>query len=134
MPFLFTALLVAAAMACSGGPSQPDRVPKEKPFVLKIGESALTTDDIRIRFDAVRSDSRCPSGAQCIWAGEATIAVTLSRYGEIPTGRELVLPGERASTTFQNFTITFTALAPYPGSGGGTSKEDYRATFVVNLR
>lgn len=133
MPVIVTVLCVAVAIACSGSPSQPDRVPEGKPFALKIGESALATDEIRIKFDAVRSDSRCPSGARCIWAGEAEIAVTVSRGAETPESRALVLPGERASTTFQNVTITFTALDPYPGIGAA-SKEDYRATFIVNLR
>ncbi len=131
MPYLL--VLMVAMVACTGSPAQPDRVTKDKPFELRAGEAALTADDIRIRFDTVRSDSRCPSGAQCIWAGEAVVAVTLSR-GETSAGRELTIPGERSSTTFETVTVTFQGLQPYPGTGRNTQPGDYVATFVVTVR
>ena len=115
-------------------PTQPDRVPKNEPFDLRIGESVLTTDDIRIRFDAVRSDSRCPMDAICVRAGEAVIALTLSRDGEVPVGRELDTTAARSATTFLNFTITLSSLQPYPRSDRQTRPEDYVATLIVSLR
>src|SRR5688500_20001089 len=64
------ALLMLLA-ACNGSPTEPDRVRTGRPFDLRVGDSALTTDDLRVRFDAVRSDSRCPIDAICVRAGEA---------------------------------------------------------------
>ena len=128
MNFWFLMLLLVAGCA---SPTQPDRVPKNEPFDLRIGESALTTDDIRIKFDTVRSDSRCPSDVNCVRAGEAVIAVSLSKEGEIPVGRELDTTPARSSTTFLNFTITLSQLQPYPRSDRQIRPEDYIATFVV---
>lgn len=128
MNFWFLMLLLVAGCA---SPTQPDRVPKNEPFDLRIGESALTTDDIRIKFDAVRSDSRCPSDVNCVRAGEAVIALSLSKEGEIPVGRELDTTPARSSTTFLNFTITLSQLQPYPRSDRQIRAEDYIATFVV---
>ena len=125
-------LLVLLA-ACTS-PTRPDRVPKNEPFDLRIGESALTTDDVRIRFDTVRSDSRCPMDAICVRAGEAVIALTLSRSGQIPVGREVDTTPARSSTTFLNFTITLSSLQPYPRSDRQIRPQDYVATFVVNVR
>lgn len=129
-------LLVGLILLVAGctSPTQPDRVPKDQPFDLRIGESALTTDDVRIRFDAVRSDSRCPMDALCVRAGEAVIALTVSRDGEIPVGRELDTTPARSSTTFANFTITLSSLQPYPRSDRQIRPEDYVATFVVSVR
>ena len=115
-------------------PTQPDRVPKNEPFDLRIGESALTTDDVRIRFDTVRSDSRCPMDALCVRAGEAVIALTVSSVGEIPVGRELDTTPARSSTTFLHYTITLSSLQPYPRSDRQIRPEDYVATFIVNVR
>ena len=129
-----SSLLTVVIVACGGSPTQPDRVHKGQPFELRIGESALTTDDLRIRFDAVRSDSRCPIDAICIRAGEAVIAITLSMTGEIPAGRELDTTPARSTTTFQNYTITLSSLQPLPRSDRPTQPGDYIATFVVNLR
>ena len=131
MKFLLVVLLLA--VGCSS-PTQPDRVPKNEPFGLRVGESALTTDDIRIRFDAVRSDSRCPMDAICVRAGEAVIALTLSKAGEVPVGRELDTTPARSSTTFLNFLITLSQLQPYPRSDRQIQSGEYVGTFVVTLR
>ena len=109
-------------------------MPTGRPFDLRVGESALTTDDLRIRFDIVRSDSRCPMDALCVRAGEAVIALTVGRVGEVPAGRELDTTTARSSTTFQNFTITLSSLQPYPQSASPMQPGDYIGSFVVNVR
>ena len=126
--------LIVLAIGCSGGPTQPDRVPTGKPFELKVGESALTTDDLRIKFDAVRSDSRCPVDVTCVRAGEAVIAITVGRVGEVPEGRELDTTPARSSTTFLNFTITLSSLQPFPRSDRQIQPGDYIGTFIVLVR
>ena len=123
---------VLAICACSGSPTQPDRVPAGRPFDLRVGDSALTTDNLRIRFDTVRSDSRCPMDALCIRAGEAVIAITLSLAGEAAIGRELETVPARSQTTHSRFTITLSQLQPYPRSDRQIQPRDYVATFVVH--
>jgi hypothetical protein len=132
---MLAAFVLVVVLACSDSPTQPDRVPKDEPFDLRVGETALTTDDLRIKFDTVREDSRCPADVQCIHAGEAVIAVTLSRAGEIGVGRELATsPPARASTDYLNFRITLSQLQPYPRTDRRVQAGDYVATFVVTLR
>src|ERR1700741_1920269 len=133
MKICLIALFVAGVAACSS-PTQPDRVPKGEPFTLRAGDSALTTDDIRIRFDTVRSDSRCPMDALCIRAGEAVIAVTVSHVGEVPAGRELDTTPARSAPTFHGYTITLRELQPSPRSDRQIQPGDYIGTFIVNLR
>ena len=125
--------IVLMLTGCSGGPTQPDRVPTGRSFDLRVGETALTTDDVRIKFDTVRSDSRCPTDVTCVRAGEAVIALTIGRVGEVPEGRELDTAA-RSSTTFLNFTITLSSLQPYPRSDRQTQPGDYIGTFIVNVR
>ena len=127
----FVLLLLIAGCA---SPTEPDRVPKNEPFDLRLGETARTTDDLLIKFDTVRSDSRCPMDVMCVRAGEAVIAVTLSTVGEIGVGRELDTTPARSSTAFLNFTITLTQLQPYPRSDRQIRAEDYVATFIVHAR
>ena len=47
-----------------------------RPFDVKAAEVA-TIQGLHITFEGVSDDSRCPRGAQCVWAGDATVAVTL---------------------------------------------------------
>ncbi|UJH90323.1 hypothetical protein LZ575_15905 [Antarcticibacterium sp. 1MA-6-2] len=48
--------------------------------VLKLGEM-LNFGDSSIKFKEVISDSRCPIGVTCIWAGEAVVRVELYKNG-----------------------------------------------------
>jgi hypothetical protein len=130
MKYLPVVILLAAACAT---PTQPDRVPTGQTFDLRVGESVLTTDNLRIRFDTVRSDSRCPIDALCVRAGEAVIALTLSRPGEAAVGRELDTTAAR-STTYQSFSIMLSSLQPHPRSGRSIQPGDYIATLLVQLR
>ena len=127
----FWPVLLLLLAACSS-PTAPDRVPKGEPFDVRVGESALTTDDLRIKFDTVRSDSRCPLDALCVRAGEAVIAVTLSQAGQLAIGRELQTVPDKSQTTYSRFTITLSSLRPYPRSDRQIQPNDYIATFVVN--
>lgn len=123
-------LLIAA---CSGGPTQPDSIAAGQPFELRLDQTA-TVDGLRIRFDAVRSDSRCPMDALCVRAGEAVIAVTLSAPGESSAGRELQTVPAMAQTTYSRFTITLSQLQPYPRSDRQIQGNDYIATLIVSVR
>src|SRR5690349_24410234 len=71
-------LVVAlAGAACFNGPTGPDAV-AGMPFELKAGATATLPDGTRLKFERVQSDSRCPMDALCVWAGDATVAVTLA--------------------------------------------------------
>jgi hypothetical protein len=124
-------LLTLALIGCSGSPTQPDRIPAGRPFQLGVGQTAVMTDGLRVRFDSVRSDSRCPMDALCIRAGEAVIAVTLSLPGEAPIGRELQTVPALSHTTYSRFTITLSQLQPYPRSDRQIQVNDYIGTFSV---
>lgn len=44
---------------------------------MKVGQSAKISSSMSLDYVRVVSDSRCPAGAQCIWAGEVTIEFKL---------------------------------------------------------
>ena len=78
---MIRALLLAALvlpLAAAGCASSAPTVQAEAgvPFRLALGETAAL-DGHTIRFAEVVEDSRCPEGAQCVWAGRARIAVTV---------------------------------------------------------
>lgn len=124
--------LLLLAAACGGSPTEPDRVAANEPFDLRIGQAAVTTEGLRVRFDAVRSDSRCPMDALCIRAGEAIIEVTLSAPGEGSAARELQTVAALSQASYARFTITLSQLQPSPRSDRQIQPGDYVATLVVS--
>ena len=129
---LAVVLLAIAVSACGNNPAGPD-AGVGLPFQLKAGESASIPDSTRLRFDTVRSDSRCPIDAICISAGDAVIAVTLMRSRSTES-RELHTMPPQSQLSYSNYVIRLTELQPYPRSDRPARPEDYVATFVVNAQ
>lgn len=67
--------------ACSTAqPEQTMRVTIGRPFTLTVGAVAqLDNSEVRVGFTGVSSDSRCPKGEQCVWAGDAVVQVWMHR-------------------------------------------------------
>jgi hypothetical protein len=131
-----TALLAVAQLAaggCSNGPTGPDAVAGQ-PFDLKAGAVSTLPDGTRLRFERVQSDSRCPMDAFCVWAGDATVMVTLNPTRGASESRELHTQPTESQISYANYTIVLKALAPYPRSSQEISADRYVATFVVSVR
>ena len=127
-----TALVLAFLTAgCFNNPTGPDAT-VGMPFELKLGAIASLPDSAKLRFDNVRSDSRCPIDAICVRAGEAIIAVTLMR-GTGNEARELQTIPAQSQFSYSKYVVRLTELRPYPRSNQPTKPEDYAATFIVQI-
>ena len=96
---------------------------------LPLGRSA-DNGDIAVTFDAVTEDSRCPRGAQCVWAGNAAVRLTLERGDET----EVFVLGtavEPRRASFGGYAIDLRDLAPYPASVEPVDRESYVARIAV---
>ena len=85
--------------------------------------------DFAIKFKEVVTDSRCPSDANCIWAGEAIIKVELYKDGNFIEEKEVKFSGTGNSRSlFSSNEKDFLAysLSPYPKAANGRiEKKDY---------
>lgn len=127
---LVPAALALLALTACWTPTSPD-ASFGKPFDLKVGAIATLSDGLRIRFDKVTADSRCPLDVQCIRAGEAIIAVSLVTSKGSPETREMRTDATGAQITYRDHTVQLTALAPHPRASQQTDPKSYVATFVV---
>jgi len=118
--------------ACASGLVGPS-VPTGRDFELKVGESvSLSGTDLRVRFDQVESDSRCPADAICVWAGEAVVALTVIHSGGADRLALHTEPGTPREASVGDWVLVLTGLQPYPFSGRPITAADYRATLRVD--
>ena len=105
----------------------------DEEFTLSVGQSAtIRGGNLSIEFVEVVSDSRCPTGATCIWAGEASCLVKFTDSGS--TYRKVLTePGSSSppKASLTDYEIEFTLL-PYPELGKETATKDYRLQLTVN--
>jgi hypothetical protein len=88
----------------------------QQSFQLKLGQ-AIKLNSISLRFLQILEDSRCPVGAQCIWAGDATIQLDIQGPGQLQKQVNLSLsqPGQLNSFGLK-YQIKLVQLSPHPGS------------------
>jgi hypothetical protein len=100
-------------------------------FTLPIGQTVnIVGQDLSIKFDAVTSDSRCPSGAECVWAGEAKCRMII-KYQETETEVIFTQTGSSISQAkFQHYIINF-QLNPYPQVGQDIGDSDYSLEMLI---
>jgi hypothetical protein len=102
-------------------------------FTLAPGETASVKGaDVRITFNKVTDDSRCPVDVTCVWAGDARIEITISRNGVADEKRILSITPPKHEATVGNLRIRFVSLAPVPHQADPSPRRNYRAEFVVD--
>src|SRR5262245_10301992 len=124
--------IASLSLACTGNPTQPTDIPLGQSFDLRSGASATLQDGLKVTFNSVQSDSRCPMDAICIWGGDATVKVALSRSGGSHAERDLHTDIGGSQAAYLSYVIKLVTLAPYPRSDRPILPEDYVATLVVD--
>ena len=134
------ALLFAALAACSS--NKPADITAAAPnnhtvsqqelgrsFSMKIGES-ITVGELRLTFRSVEGDSRCPTDAVCVWAGDGEIALKIEQ-GAKSAVAALHTTLEPKKTEWDGYTIALVSLAPERKANAPVSSADYRAEILV---
>ena len=121
--------LVLALPGCGAQSAPLEVIRQGEPFWLQAGQSAALADGaVSIRFAAVASDSRCPSGAVCVWAGEVTLDIGVSVP---PAAERLVRLHQRTPPLADSLTgyriELLEVTAPQPGAGARPPANAYRA-------
>lgn len=125
------ALVLLAIASPNSAVSEPQL---DRPFDVKAAE-VVTVQGVRITFEGVSEDSRCPTGATCVWAGDAAATFTLEKPPAAALQRTLHTSGRFAQKTeFGDLVIKLEDVRPYPKEGDAIAPGDYRATLVVTRR
>ena len=102
-------------------------------FSLRAAQSAVSADSRwRVGFDGVSSDSRCPRGEQCVWAGDATVRVWVQQGNGPKQARVLhTASGAAQAAQVLGHELRVLRLDPYPISGKPIAAADYQATLSL---
>lgn len=102
-------------------------------FSIKIGQTVMFEEGkIKIKFIDV-SDSRCPSGVQCIWAGQVRVALNVDYPENNSQKIDLILgagASDENSKIIGGYTIKLLNVEPYP-NGAEIEKSDYTASLKL---
>ena len=139
------ASLAVSLAACAGSPAN-DHVGSANrnelpllPATITLAAGASTevpSANLSIRFDSVTAESRCPSDVQCVQAGSATVALTISQLSGTMSAQRLSLTtiaGKDTATSYGQ-PIRLVSVAPVPVSTATRPMPAYRIELTVGAQ
>jgi hypothetical protein len=95
---------------------------REGTIELKLSDCEkgnIEGDDLKVCFEAVVGDSRCPANAVCVWQGAATASFSFTKNGDthrFNLSTIAIKPNYSKDTVIAGYKIEFINLSPYPGT------------------
>ena len=137
MPAVLLTSILAFCAACApvaaGAGGQTGAPALGESFTLREKQSAVVgSEQVRVTFERVVSESRCPVDVQCIQAGEAIIALVVQPPGGAKTALTLSTRGDQSTGTVGAWDVALTGLVPVPRVKAPAKREPYTATLVVS--
>lgn len=142
---LVLAFGVAAAVSTANcATTPPDPSPPEparevalgQEFALRAADAVrVAGTDLRVTFDRVTEDSRCPTNVNCVWAGNAVVRLD-ARVGQAPRGPlDLhTTTADKRDATVDGYRVHLVGLTPARTEGQTISQDQYIATVIVRSR
>jgi len=98
---------------------------------VQINKEATSKSGVKVKFLELIEDSRCPTGTNCIWAGNAKIKVQVSKPGHKAKTLRLNTGVNPQSVLFGGYQIKLTGLTPEPRTNIRIRRDGYVATFTI---
>ena len=123
-------VVIAISAGCASMPSAPTG-PVNTQVVLAPGDTKdVSGAGIRVRFQGVLGDSRCPANVVCIQGGDALVRIDVLPATGTAVTYDLHT-GSLQPVRHADLTLALENLSPYPFSSGPIAPNDYRATIRV---
>jgi len=104
------------------------------PFTVSIGERRVSqTHDFSIILNKIDDDSRCPSGANCVWAGEVIVNAIIETNRKA-VEQKLTYGGATTDDdeiSYDGFNIQILSVSPKAGEASGQA--DYKLELTVGV-
>jgi hypothetical protein len=139
-----TGVSCASATAPAPEPAQapaPAPTPAPAPLEIRLDQAIevrigatlqLAGAPVRLIIEAVTEDSRCPTGVNCVWEGDATLRVRAEAPGAEPAALNLHTHTTRQrEADYQGYRVRLVRLMPWPTQGSRIPPEHYVATILV---
>lgn len=133
MRSLLLGTLLSLGVCGQPRPFDPEiEVQLDEPFPLRMEQAAeVTGTPIRLRFEEVLEDSRCPADVVCVWAGNARIRLIVEAAAE-PAELLLNTGLEPRSAPAEGYLVSLEGVQPATHSARTIQPADYIVTLRVS--
>ena len=128
------ALLCAAVLSACGVARARQARPVQT--TLAVGKAFKVPDtSITVTFEDVVEDSRCPTGTNCIWAGDAVIRIGIRSAANSGSSYTLhTNPQFMREVEYEGIRVLLTNLMPHPAEGALPQHDQYVASLSIDRK
>ncbi|QRQ62222.1 hypothetical protein [Sphingobacterium multivorum] len=115
-----------------------NRTERESVSLAEGQRKSLREYPIKIKFNGISEDSRCPEGVNCIWSGVAVAEIEIVEKATKPTTIKLATidlqdRGYQRTANTNGYTISLQDIVPYPNKEQGTQtlRGNYKIAVIV---
>jgi len=137
-------LCVLMSAGCYGSPANQNAdkreaiaatsaVDQDEGDIISISlDETVNYDDLEIRWLEMM-DSRCPTGVQCVWAGEVKVILEATEGGNEPVELQLTWQVRRGSTkaTVGGYEMELMDVKPFPSQKVKPHRSDHVAEIKI---
>lgn len=102
-------------------------------FEIKVGER-VSVEGLKINFETVAEDSRCPVDVTCVWAGNAKVILKLSKTRKRAAQLKLNTGLEPRHLLYDGYDVKLVGISPSRKKAEKIKKSDYVARLVVTRK
>ena len=108
-------------------------VPPPQEIIVRAGRT-VAVEGLKIKFESVTDDSRCPQGVDCIWSGNAEVVLKVAGMkGETATIK-LNTNLNPKEADYHGYTIKLARLSPYPKKDEKIESDQYEAVLLISKK
>ena len=132
LAFLVASIAISACASNNALPTEPvvySQSEAADSVRIRVGQT-IVVEGIKVRFNRVESDSRCPSDVVCVWEGDALASFVVEQNCSCDSpSYELKLHTslQPKSGTAYGFKLELLNLQPYPKTSSPTKQDAYYA-------
>lgn len=100
--------------------------------------NTINIEGLDFKFVGTQSDSRCPKGVQCVWAGEVIATVNILKEGTVLERKRIVFSATSKAENLtgnifssEAFNVSGLSVGPYPEYRDKIKKEDYYINLEI---
>ncbi len=126
LKFFGICLMFFMAMSCDKQELLPDGQLK-----IKFNKTKTAVEnEVKIRFESLEEDSRCPLNAYCIWEGQATVKL---KFNDADESSLTLRSGENElnKLILDGYEYTLIDVLPYPDADKKRKDKDYEIIIQV---
>lgn len=125
-------IFAASALGCRA--PKPTETGAGTQIRLEPGKQATPVNGFLVTLIKVENESRCPTGAQCVWQGDAEVTIGISSNSLDLTAPVVLHTGiEPRSVVRNGYLFRLDSLTPYPKLNQPIAQGDYRAWLTVRF-